>query len=70
MKFTYTVSMVAPEMLVPLAQAGSRSRGVTYTGGGFGRFNPYGTEPDTETLQEKLDNLHRYADDVIQRVKG
>ena len=45
-------------------------QGITYTGGGFGRFNPYGTEPDTETLQEKLDNLHRYADDVIQRVKG
>ena len=45
-------------------------QGVTYTGGGFGRFNPYGTEPDTETLQEKLDNLNRYADDVIQRVKG
>jgi probable F420-dependent oxidoreductase len=44
--------------------------GVTYTGGGFGRFNPYGTDPDTETLQEKLDNLDRYADDVIQRVKG
>ena len=44
--------------------------GVTYTGGGFGRFNPYGTDPDTETLQEKLDNLNRYADDVICAVKG
>jgi alkanesulfonate monooxygenase SsuD/methylene tetrahydromethanopterin reductase-like flavin-dependent oxidoreductase (luciferase family) len=44
--------------------------GVTHTGGGFGRFNPYGLEPDPETLQEKLDNLHRYADEVIAKVKG
>jgi len=44
-------------------------QGVTYTGGGFGRFNPYGLDPDTETLQEKLDNLNRYADDVIVATK-
>jgi probable F420-dependent oxidoreductase len=39
--------------------------GVTHTGGGFGRFNPYGMDPDPETLQEKIDNLRRYADEVI-----
>ena len=45
-------------------------QGVTHTGGGFGRFDPYGTEPDTETLQEKLDHLHRYADDVIAKTRA
>ncbi|HXY93056.1 MAG TPA: TIGR03619 family F420-dependent LLM class oxidoreductase [Acidimicrobiia bacterium] len=44
--------------------------GVTYTSGGFGRFNPYGVEADPETLQEKIDNLRRYADDVIAPVRG
>jgi hypothetical protein len=39
--------------------------GVTHTLGGVGRFNPYGVEADPETLQEKIDNLRRYADDVI-----
>ena len=43
--------------------------GVTHTSGGFGRFNPYGAEADTETLQEKIDNLRRYADDVIAKVR-
>ena len=33
--------------------------------GGFGRFNPYGLETDPESLQEKVDNLNRYADEVI-----
>jgi probable F420-dependent oxidoreductase len=44
--------------------------GVTHTSGGFGRFNPYGAEADTETLQEKIDNLRRYADDVIAAVRS
>ena len=39
--------------------------GVTHTAGGFGRFNPYGLETDPETLQEKIDNLRRYGDEVI-----
>jgi probable F420-dependent oxidoreductase len=39
--------------------------GVTHTSGGFGRFNPYGLEQDPETLGEKIDNLRRYADEVI-----
>jgi probable F420-dependent oxidoreductase len=41
--------------------------GVTHTMGGVGRFNPYGVEADPETLQEKIDNLRRYADDVIAK---
>lgn len=44
--------------------------GVTHTAGGFGRFNPYGVETDPETLQEKVDNLRRYADTVIAVVRG
>jgi probable F420-dependent oxidoreductase len=43
--------------------------GVTHTSGGFGRFNPYGVEADPETLQEKVDNVRRYADDVIAKVR-
>jgi len=29
---------------------------------------PYGVEQDTEALQTKIDNLHRFADDVIAKV--
>jgi len=39
--------------------------GVTHTGGGFGRFNPYGIEQDPESLQEKIDNMRRYSDQVM-----
>jgi len=39
--------------------------GVTHTSGGFGRFNPYGLDEDTESLREKIDNLRRFADEVI-----
>jgi hypothetical protein len=41
--------------------------GVTHTSGGFGRFNPYGLETDPESLQEKIDNLRRFADTFIGR---
>ncbi|HZA77455.1 MAG TPA: TIGR03619 family F420-dependent LLM class oxidoreductase [Acidimicrobiales bacterium] len=44
--------------------------GVTHTGGGFGRFSGYQHERDTETLQEKVDALRRYADEVIAEVRG
>jgi probable F420-dependent oxidoreductase len=44
--------------------------GVTHTAGGFGRFDPYGVEADSERLQDKVDNLKRYADDVIAQVQG
>ena len=30
---------------------------------------PYGVEQDTETLQTKVDNLRRFADDVIAKVR-
>jgi hypothetical protein len=29
---------------------------------------PYATGPDTQPLGEKLDNLRRYADDVIAKM--
>lgn len=41
--------------------------GVTHAVGGFSSFNPYGVEADTESLQDKIDALHRYADEVISR---
>lgn len=41
--------------------------GVTHAVGGFSGFDPYGRQPDTETLQAKIDALHRYADEVIAR---
>lgn len=43
--------------------------GVTHTMGGFTGFDPYGPAADTETLQEKIDALHRYGDEVIARVR-
>jgi hypothetical protein len=30
---------------------------------------PYGGEQDTETMQTKVDNLTRFADDVIAKVR-
>jgi len=42
--------------------------GVTHTMGGLSRFNPYGAEADNETLQDKVDAINRYADEVIQKV--
>ena len=30
---------------------------------------PYGVEQDTEALQTKVDNLRRFADDVIAKVR-
>jgi hypothetical protein len=30
---------------------------------------PYGVEQDTETLATKVDNLKRFADDVIAKVR-
>ena len=30
---------------------------------------PYGIEQDTESLQTKIDNLTRFADDVIAKVR-
>lgn len=42
--------------------------GVTHAVGGFSSFNPYGREADTETLQQKVDALNRYAEKVIAPV--
>jgi len=43
--------------------------GVTHTSGGFSGFNPYGAEADSESLQDKIDALNRYSDEVISRVR-
>jgi probable F420-dependent oxidoreductase len=42
--------------------------GVTHAVGGFSSFNPYGLDRDAETLQQKVDALNRYSDEVIGRV--
>lgn len=42
--------------------------GVTHAVGGFSSFNPYGVEVDRESLQDKVDALNRYADEVIAKV--
>jgi probable F420-dependent oxidoreductase len=42
--------------------------GVTHAVGGFSSFNPYGIEADSETLQQKIDAINRYADEVIAKV--
>ena len=42
--------------------------GVTHAVGGFSSFNPYGVEADRESLQDKVDALNRYADEVIAKV--
>jgi probable F420-dependent oxidoreductase len=47
---------------------GLEEQGVTDVIVGF-RW-PYSVGPDTETLQTKLDNLRRFADDVIAKVGG
>ena len=39
--------------------------GVTHTMGGFTAFDPYGPEADHESLQDKVDALRRYGDEVI-----
>jgi probable F420-dependent oxidoreductase len=44
-------------------------QGVTHTMGGFGAANPYSREPDTESLQAKIDALRAYADTVIAAVR-
>ena len=38
-------------------------------GGVGGGHVPYGVEQDTEPLQTKIDNLRRFADDVITKVR-
>ncbi|HWL41497.1 MAG TPA: TIGR03619 family F420-dependent LLM class oxidoreductase [Ilumatobacter sp.] len=43
--------------------------GVTHVGGSFSTFNPYGLGPDTETLQQKVDALQRFGDEVISHFR-
>jgi probable F420-dependent oxidoreductase len=61
----FSIYATAPESFTADGITRLEDLGVTHTAGGFGRFNPYGLETDPETLQEKIDNLNRYADEVI-----
>lgn len=45
------------------------SIGVTHAVGGFSRFNPYGVEADTETLEQKVEAFQRYAEDVMAKTR-
>jgi hypothetical protein len=64
----FAVHAIAAECFTADGVRQLASLGVTHAVGGFGSFNPYGTEPDTETLQHKIDALHRYADTVMAKV--
>ena len=61
----FEVHATTEDSFTPDGIARLEELGVTHTNGGFGRFNPYGSEPDPESLQEKIDNLRRFADAFI-----
>ena len=61
----FAVYATAPESFTLDGIKQLEDLGVTHTAGGFGRFNPYGLETDPETLQEKIDNLNRFGDEII-----
>ncbi len=63
----FEVHATTEDSFTPDGVAKLEELGVTHTSGGFGRFNPYGREADPESLQEKIDNLHRFADTFIHR---
>ena len=42
--------------------------GVTHTMGGFSAANPYSPEPDTESLQAKIDALRAFGDNIIAKL--
>ncbi len=43
--------------------------GVTHTGGGFSKFMPYSLEADSEPLQDKIDAIRRFGDEVISKLR-
>ena len=59
--------MISAEAYAPDGIKRLEDQGVTEVIVGF-RW-PYQTGPDTEPLQPKLDNLRRYADDVIAKTR-
>jgi alkanesulfonate monooxygenase SsuD/methylene tetrahydromethanopterin reductase-like flavin-dependent oxidoreductase (luciferase family) len=61
----FEVHVISAEAYSPDGIKRLEDQGVTEVIVGF-RW-PYQTGPDTEPLQSKLDNLRRYADDVIAR---
>ena len=66
----FSIYATAPESFTADGIKQLEDLGVTHTAGGFGRFNPYGLETDPETLQEKVDNLNRYSDEVIAATRS
>ena len=62
----FEVHVISLEAYTPDGVRRLEDQGVTDVVVGF--RDPYGREPDTQTLQDKLDPLRRFADDVIARV--
>ena len=63
----FEIHATTEDSFTPEGVARLEEMGVTHTAGGVGRFNPYGLEADPESLGEKVDNLRRYAEQVIWR---
>src|ERR1700722_12078212 len=61
----FEVHATTEDSFTPDGMARLEELGVTHTNGGFGRFNPYGSEPYPESLQGKIDNLRRFAETFI-----
>jgi probable F420-dependent oxidoreductase len=66
----FEIHATTADSFTPDGVARLEEMGVTHTMGGFGRFNPYGHDQDPESLQEKIDNLNRYAEQVIAKVRA
>jgi probable F420-dependent oxidoreductase len=62
----FEVHVISLEAYTPDGVRRLEDQGVTDVVVGF--RDPYGREPDTQALQDKLDPLRRFADDVIARV--
>lgn len=58
--YATTLDSFRPEGIAKLEELG-----VTHTMGGFTGFDPYGSAADHEALQDKIDALRRYGDEVI-----
>ena len=65
----FQVYATTMDSFTPSGVAKLEEMGVTHTMGGFTSFNPYGAAADVETLQEKIDALNRYGDEVISKVR-
>lgn len=64
----FSVHAISMDAFTPDGVRRLADLGVTHAVGGFSSFNPYGLEPDTETLQQKIDAINRYAEKVMAPV--